>query len=385
MLFPRTCVMLRRVCLAVCFAAATPAWSAEPIERDREGPFELLDGDRVALIGNTLFEREQSFGDWEHELTRRYPDRHITFRNLGWSGDRPSGISRKRFGNVEEGFQHLRKSIELVRPTVVLINYGANAAHEGEAGHAPFFAELDQLFALLEPIGARLVLVSPMEHEHMGEPLPNPAAYNAQVRALRDAMKEYAQAKNCDFADLVEHFQRASTQANDSVEPTDAWTDNGIHFSPYGYWRSAPVFARSLGLQPLPKWSMELDAKGQLIHAAGVAVDNVSAKTEPARFELSFKAADKAMPRATVPPHAPEGAQQFADARTMQLRGLSPGNYRLTVDGQPVATAPAEEWARGVTWTTGPSFAQANELREVIRRKNELFFHRYRPQNETYL
>ena len=50
-------------------------------------PFELKDGDRVVWIGNTLIEREQRHGYWELLLTLRAPERHITFRNLGWSGD----------------------------------------------------------------------------------------------------------------------------------------------------------------------------------------------------------------------------------------------------------------------------------------------------------
>jgi hypothetical protein len=35
--------------------------------------------------------------------------------------------------------------------------------------------------------------------------------------------------------------------------------------------------------------------------------------------------------------------------------------------------------------TGGPSFAQAEALRQAIRDKNMLFFHRWRPQNDTYL
>ena len=48
---------------------------------------ELKDGDRVVLLGNTLIEREQRHGYWELALTIAYPDKNITFRNLGWSGD----------------------------------------------------------------------------------------------------------------------------------------------------------------------------------------------------------------------------------------------------------------------------------------------------------
>src|SRR6266851_9411499 len=83
--------MMRRTfsfLLLICFGlvALAPASAA-----DR---FELLDGDRVILLGNTLIEREQRYGYWEMLLTIRYPGRRIQFRNLGWSGDTVFGDAR---------------------------------------------------------------------------------------------------------------------------------------------------------------------------------------------------------------------------------------------------------------------------------------------------
>ncbi|MBI1899478.1 MAG: hypothetical protein HYS13_00005, partial [Planctomycetia bacterium] len=66
-------------------------------------PFDLRDGDRVAFIGDVLIEREQIAGHIETMLTLRYPNRHVTFRNLGWSGDRPDGISREGLSLLQAG------------------------------------------------------------------------------------------------------------------------------------------------------------------------------------------------------------------------------------------------------------------------------------------
>src|SRR5262249_8046419 len=63
----------------------------------RAGEFQFKDGDRVALVGSTLIEREQKYGYWELALTTRHPDKNITFRNLGWSGDTVWGASRVGF------------------------------------------------------------------------------------------------------------------------------------------------------------------------------------------------------------------------------------------------------------------------------------------------
>jgi hypothetical protein len=45
----------------------------------------------------------------------------------------------------------------------------------------------------------------------------------------------------------------------------------------------------------------------------------------------------------------------------------------------------AEAIAQGLGWTTGQELEHAEELRQAIIKKNELFFDRWRPQNETYL
>ena len=47
--------------------------------------------------------------------------------------------------------------------------------------------------------------------------------------------------------------------------------------------------------------------------------------------------------------------------------------------------APAEQWNAGLFINRGNYLPQVEKLRSKIKRKNEMFFHRYRPQNETYL
>src|SRR5262249_13344231 len=47
--------------------------------------------------------------------------------------------------------------------------------------------------------------------------------------------------------------------------------------------------------------------------------------------------------------------------------------------------APAEAWAKGVKLPPGPEVEQIEKLRQTIIAKNQTYFHRWRPQNETYL
>lgn len=79
--------------------------------------FELHDGDRVVLLGSEFIEQQIKHNFFETELTLRWPDRRIQFRNLGWAGDTPSGIARGHFGGADQGFRRLMEELDRINPT----------------------------------------------------------------------------------------------------------------------------------------------------------------------------------------------------------------------------------------------------------------------------
>src|SRR5258708_4021869 len=108
----------------------------------------MKDGDRVVRVGKTFIEREQSDGYLETLLTARFPDRHVTFRNLGWSGDTVHGEARAGFGTPEDGFRNLEEHVLALKPTVIIVGYGSNEAFDGRPGLARFLKGVDRLFTL---------------------------------------------------------------------------------------------------------------------------------------------------------------------------------------------------------------------------------------------
>ena len=99
-------------------------------------PFDLREGDRVVFLGDTLMEREKDYGYIELMMTLRFPERNVTFRNLGWSADTPVGISRVSFDwpkGEGEMFRVLMEQIKQVQPTVVVLGYGMASSLEDAA------------------------------------------------------------------------------------------------------------------------------------------------------------------------------------------------------------------------------------------------------------
>src|SRR5438552_2509839 len=114
------------------FAGVVVGSFAGLIGAESKRPFELRDGDRVVLLGDTLIEREQAYGYLEERLTIQFPERNIIFRNLGWSADTPIGTSRASFDFDKPGmgFNKLKECVASVQPTVVILGYGMASSLE---------------------------------------------------------------------------------------------------------------------------------------------------------------------------------------------------------------------------------------------------------------
>jgi lysophospholipase L1-like esterase len=339
---------------------------------DAAEKFRLVDGDRVVLVGNTLIEREQRYGYWETALTRRYPACSIIFRNLGWSGDTVFGHARAGFGDVAFGFRQLKEHVLALKPTVILIGYGFNESFEGEAGLPLFRRGLDTLLEALAPAKARIVLLSPLRQEDLDRPLPDATQQNKNLRVYRDALRQVADKRGYPFIDLYDLVEDGA-----HAKPVAPLTDNGIHLSAYGYWRTAAVLEKDLGLTPL-RWRIDIDPKGK-VTAEGTKL--VPDRATPLRFQVS----DAVLPAPPPPLSTPVKTMAVGGERMLRARGLAPGKYALKINGHTVKTATATEWGQGVKLDRSPEFDQVERLRKAIIAKNRLYFYRWRPQNETYL
>ncbi len=336
------------------------------------GPLRLQDNDRVVLLGNGFIERAQRSGYLETSLTRSFWRQDITFRNLGWSGDTVFGQARARFGSAADGFEHLETHVYAEKPTVILIAYGSNAAYDGPAGVETFRAGLHRLLDTLTGTGARMVLCSPLLHENLGPPLPDPSQYNANAKLYGQIIAEVARQRQCDFLDV----QRTVPQTAANFGIYGPLTDNSIHLTPLGYWVAGQAIAAGLAA-PADAWHVKIDSETGALTSVG---------TTPVKAEISTDRIELQLQDSQLPLPAPsEAPRSLHDRRRVTLKGLTPGRWQLRIDGQVIATAPAKQWAGGLALHDTPEQQQSEQLREVVLRKNRLYFYRWRPANETYL
>ncbi len=296
-------------------------------------PFEIKEGDRVLLLGDTLLEREGTFGYLETRMQEQFPDRHFTVRNLAYSADNPLGWSRASFDPAPKGLVRLKEQIATVNPTVCILGYGMASSLEalygnddatrygqiprGDAGVAEFKKQLGALMDSIQEIGGksapgkkvRFVLLSPIRHEDLRKTrpgLPDPTEHNALLEKFTKAIEELAKERDARFvslaklpdnSDIIDVFCDGFANAR-----PEQWTDNGIHLSEAGYAAVCATLMDGLG------WKYLLLERDNESHFLKSSVSKIKAQ-----------------------------------------------------------------------WT------QRNVLRAAILKKNDLFFHRWRPANHTYI
>jgi lysophospholipase L1-like esterase len=203
---------------------------------------DLRAGDRIAFLGDSFFERDYPRGLIETSLTVAHPEKALTFRNLGWSGDTVRGESRAYFGKAADGYGELLKSVDLVKPTVIFLSYGANESFEGSAGLDAFIADYRRLLDDLASRTGRIVLLTPLPADRTTSPLPA-AALEERNRVLSqysEAIRTLAASRQLAIIDIYSAMLGAMTHSH--PEPL---FEKGMHLTDAGYGVAAAHIASS--------------------------------------------------------------------------------------------------------------------------------------------
>ncbi|MCA9091282.1 MAG: hypothetical protein KDA90_21920, partial [Planctomycetaceae bacterium] len=191
-------------------------------------PLELRHGDRIALIGNTLFDRAQHFGHVEALIQQKYPDNELVVRNLSWSADTIALQPRpENFADVEQHLKHERAD-------VILAAFGFNESFAGEEGLPQFREQLARYLRHLKShayngtSAPRVVLVSPIANENIAA-IPAADLNNARIQTYAKVMQEVAAAEGVGYVDVFTPTQQAMESLGSDL------TINGAHLNEEGY------------------------------------------------------------------------------------------------------------------------------------------------------
>ncbi|MFO0883690.1 MAG: SGNH/GDSL hydrolase family protein [Pirellulales bacterium] len=209
-------------------------------------PLKLAKGNHVVLIGNTLAERMQYYGNFETQLHSRFPDLELVVRDLGWSADEVNLRPRS------QDFKDHGHNLEDHKADVILAFFGFNESFGGEKGLPKFRGDLENFVKTTKAAkyngtsAPQLVLFSPIAHENLGKrELPDGSASNKNIELYSAAMKEIAAKHDVLFVDIYTPTHKAMAEAKQK------WTINGIHLNNHGDAELAKILDTSLfGARP---------------------------------------------------------------------------------------------------------------------------------------
>lgn len=353
-----------------------PGEFAAPVVKTRVRntlPFVLEDGDHVALVGATFVERAQLFEHLEATLAGTLGSKKVTFRNLGWSADTAFAESRGIFDRPDVGYLRMVEHIRAEEPTVAILCYGQNEALTAGMTPENFAKQFSQLIDELTASGIPCVVVSPHELFPTAPPIPSPARFNSRIRTYSEAAGSVAQSHQLAFVDMFTGFQDQMNAIDlmmgvedhsTAISHSKRLTDNGMHLNDRGYAAAALVFReRFLGARATAP-VLKLDVA--TASASGDGVKVVDAKWADDRKSVTL-------------------TYQQDSLSPLPVRiALSSGSLKTSAKDGEASTVITHEVA-GKTVYELRSTDQYNELRSLISRKNEQYFHRWRPQNITYL
>jgi putative heme-binding domain-containing protein len=198
-------------------------------------PIVIKRGHRIALIGNTLFERSQQYGHFETMLQKHFAGQKLIVRNLSWSADTIDTQPRpENFADLEQHLFHEKIDI-------IFAAFGFNESFADEPGLKAFREKLTKYLARLKSLafngrtGPMIVLVSPIANENVAK-VDAADRNNARIQLYANTMRLVAQEQGIGFVDVFKDTQESMASPGSDV------TTNGCHLNELGDW----IFANAL-------------------------------------------------------------------------------------------------------------------------------------------
>ncbi len=236
---------------------APPSRPARPALPPSTLPLAVIDGERIAFVGNSTAERMNLFGHFETLLHERFPDKRLVVRNFAFPTDEVA--IRQRAWE----YTKLDDPMTAFGADTYFLFFGFNESFAGPRGIEKFkadYAKFLDSFAARYPrddtkAPPRFVIVSPIAVEDTGDPLlPNAEERNTILAMYRDAARAVASERGIAFADIFDDTLAAFT----SPDKAGPLTINTCHVNEEGDRVMAETLDRVLfGEPPAERMSPE--------------------------------------------------------------------------------------------------------------------------------
>ena len=334
--------------------------------------FFFKDGDKVAIMGDSITEQYLYSSYIEAWTLTRFPAWNITFLNVGIGGDRAPG-----------GNNRFARDVLPLSPTAMTVDFGMNDGGYKAFTDAGFMTYTGGLQGIANQAKAANIRVawctpSPVEKNEKGPALQG---YNETLERYSEGVRQIAATNgNALFIDQLHPFITLIDKARSSG-PDNRIGGDPVHPSPPGHAIMAWSILKGMGF-PTAVASVEIDAAAaKLSKALNCKIDSLSVS---ATGTVTFVQRDNALP---FFPKEANGILTLApildDLNDYRLKvtGLKAGRYEIRLGGKKVAEYSDSALHDGVNLASaalsaGPIAEQVDAVMAAVRAKNAYFHDR---------
>ncbi len=367
----RTSGLLRAACFLCCLVLGSLALAQDPAQPLRK--MELATGDAVVFLGDSITHQCLYTQYVEDFFYTRYPGMRVQFHNAGVGGAR-----------AWDALQRFERDVAAYKPKYVTVLLGMN-----DGSYQPYKEEIFQTYrqdmqeviARIQATGATPVLMTPTMFDsraaRLGGRPQDPGKlelYNSVLAYYGGWLREVAMEQGFGFVDMYSPLNNLTLEQR-RTDPSFTLIRDAVHPDAPGQLVMAAALLEHTGFRgPLSSIALQLNAKGQwTARATGGEVSEL--KAENGRLEFVWAASG--LPLA-LPEEARVGAKLLnlghrMSREALEVHGLAPGKYRLSIDGEAVGEFTSIALERHIELQDNdktPQYQQALQVAELNKQRN---------------
>lgn len=346
-----------------------------------EAPFKK--GDRVAFIGDSITAWGQYTAIIHLFCQTRYPDQKFSIYNNALAGDRAL-YTRLR---ADLSGDLLHRDILRNHPNVAVIMLGMNDAKNADIwsqaedvkqqrrvkAAGEYRSSMDDLIAKLQAGGVgRIILILSCPYDETTA--ADRAVLKGKNGFIQEITGDYLRKKSKELGTPLIDFNTPMLAINareQSKDPKFSLADMGdrVHPVAMGHFVMAYLFLKETGMKSKVA-KMEIDAAtAKAIAAENCEISNLRKTDSGIRFDCLARSLP--FPSGTFDIKGVVPFDKELNRKMLHIRGLDPGAYALSIDGQQVSTYTAEELDCGVNLAVNqrtPEYQQALKVKQLSAR-----------------
>ena len=363
--------LLAILCSLVVSVQSLPA--SEPAFKAPVAKLELKAGDSIVFLGDSITHQCLYTQYVEDFFYTRFPRKRLKIHNSGVGG-----------AKAWDALERFDRDVAAYKPKYVTILLGMNDGRYqpyNEEIFQTYRRDMTEVIARIQKIGAVPVLMTPTMFDSRAARLRNRkrsgdtlTLYNSVLSFYGTWLREVAVENGYGFVDMYSPLNNLTLQQR-KTQPNFTMIRDSVHPDPPGQIVMAYSIIDQLGLRgPVSNIRISKAKKGKF---RAKAQRGKVQGLEGGEDRLSFTWQADSLPF-VLPAEAQSGAKLLhlghrMSREALEVHGLKPGRYQLSIDGDVVGTYSSVQLARHIELqgnSKTPEYKQAQEVAELNRQRN---------------